>query len=175
MNALSPHHPFPPRPESSPAACISRSFGATDAVNVPDVASTLTVNWPVALVPPFGTIIVKGELLHATPGDIVAGQLTVTGPENPPLAVTVTVELWLVPVDEFNVTALSDTAIPGKIGAVTVKFTEFEYPPGYGSATWMGNTPPLVRKFGKMDAVNCAALTNVVCVLVPLKTTSAPC
>jgi hypothetical protein len=126
MNALSPHQPFPPRPESSPAAWISRCSGTTDAVNVPDVARTLTVNWPVALVLPFGTMIVNGELLHATPGGIAAGQFTVTGPENPPLAVTDTVELWLAPVDESSVTALSATAMLGTIGAVTVKFTEFE-------------------------------------------------
>jgi len=138
MNALSPHQPFPPRPENSPASCLSRSSGTTDAVNVPDVATTLSVNWPVALVLPFGTIIVNGELLHATPGGNTAGQLTVTGPENPPLAVTVTVELWLAPVDESNVTALSPTAMLGTSGAVTVKLNGCEVPAGGWSTTYMG-------------------------------------
>jgi hypothetical protein len=100
------------------------------AVKLPDAAKTLTINWPVTVVLPFGTVIIKGELPQATPGGIVGGQFTVTCPVNPPLAVIVTVELWLPPVVEFSVTGVSATAIPGTIGAVTVKFTELEYPPG---------------------------------------------
>jgi len=126
MHPLMPHHPFPPCPETIPAAWKSRSRLASDAERVADVARMATVIWPVAPVLPFGTVIIKGEFGHETPGGSADGQLTVTCPVNPPLAVTVTVELWLAPVDEFNVTALSDTAIPGTIGAVTVKFTEFE-------------------------------------------------
>src|SRR4029077_10833793 len=126
MHPLIPHHPFPPCPETMPAAWKSRSRLASDAERVADVARTANVNWPVTLALPFGTVINKGEFGHETPGGSADGQLTVTCPVNPPLAVTVTVELWLVPVDEFNVTALSATAMLGTIGAVTVKLTEFE-------------------------------------------------
>jgi hypothetical protein len=64
------------------------------------------------------TVIVKGEFGQLTPGGKAEGQLTVTLPVKPPLGVTVTVEVWLVPVDEFNVTGLVATAILG--GRVTV-------------------------------------------------------
>jgi hypothetical protein len=87
------------------------------------------------------TVTVKGEFGQLTPGGKLDGQLTITLPVNPPFGVTVTVDIWLVAVVEFNVTALVATATLGGSAAVTVKLKGNEVPAGDGSTTYSGYVP----------------------------------
>jgi len=98
---------LPPREGSIPAAKSFCCTGAAEADKLVEGAATATVKLPVTAVVPV-TLIAKGFGEQVTPaGKPVAGQVTFTLLMNPPVGVTVIVEVPLLPA--VAVTALPPT------------------------------------------------------------------
>jgi len=75
------------------------------AVVVEDGASTLTVSVPVPFPPPLGTVTFSAP--QVTPGKVVP-HVIATGPVNPPIGVSVIVDVPLLP-------AVAVAAVPAKV------------------------------------------------------------
>ena len=129
-----------------------RSAGGAEAVSVVDGAATATASWPVTAAAPV-TLIAKGLGEHVTPaGNPAAGQVTFTLPKNPPLGVTVMVDITLAPA--VPVTALPPT-VKVPVLAFTVKLTLFEVPPpGAGFVTVTAGVPALAMSAARTEAVS---------------------
>src|SRR6266851_3405727 len=74
-----------------------RSAGTAEAVSVVDGGATVKVSWPVTAAVPV-TLIGSGVGEQVTPaGNPAAGQVTFTLPRNPPVGITVIVDIPLPP------------------------------------------------------------------------------
>jgi hypothetical protein len=115
-------------------------------------------------------LIGRGFGEQVTPaGKPAAGQVTFTFPVNPPLGVTVMVDIALAPA--VAVTALPPT-LKVPVFPFTVKLTLFEEPPpGVGLVTVTALVPADVISVARIEAVSCVALTKVVVFAAPAKFT----
>src|ERR1700682_6823334 len=115
-----------------------RSVGAADAVSVVDGAATATVSWPVTAAVPV-TLIASGFGVHVTPaGNPAAGQVTFTMPVNPPLCVTVIVEVPEAPA--VTVAALPPIVHVPLLVTVTVTAADGPEPTLYCYHTQSGDS-----------------------------------
>src|SRR5258708_37985628 len=98
--------------------------GAAEAVSMVDGAATATVKDPVTAVVPV-TLIASGLGEQVTPGGSpAAGQFTFTMPINPPVGVTVIVDVPLVPA--MAVAALPPIVKLPVLVTLTVKLAEVD-------------------------------------------------
>jgi hypothetical protein len=135
-----------------------------------DGAATLRVNWPVAAAVVV-TFIARGFGVQVTPaGSAAAGQVTFTVPVNPPLGVTVMVEVPLEPAGAIGTALPLIVKVPPE--AFTVKLTLLEVPPpGAGFVTVTAFVPAVAMSDARMAAVSWVALTKVVVFAAPAKLT----